>query len=88
MSSKPDKGGDMYEIKVLGELDQGWQQWFNGLAIDQANSPGQQPTTTLLGHVTDQSALRGMLCKLWDLNLTLVSIRRFEKHQIKEERND
>jgi hypothetical protein len=66
----------VYEIQVQGELDQGWQQWFNGLDIALTNAGERQPTTTLLGPVADQAALRGMLCKLWDLNLTLISVQR------------
>lgn len=88
MSSKHEDSGEMYEVQVLGELDQDWQQWFNGFSIIQANNPEQQPTTKLLGRVTDQSALRGMLCKLWDLNLTLISVRRLAGFNIKEAAND
>jgi len=68
----------IYEIQVQGELDQGWQHWFDGLSVTLTYASGQQPTTTLLGPVADQAALRGVLCKLWDLNLTLISVRRFE----------
>ena len=67
-----------YEIRVLGELDAGWQQWLNGLAITLTYGAGQAPTTTLVGPVVDQAALRGLLCRLWDLNLTLISVRRLE----------
>ncbi len=66
----------VYEIQVLGELDQGWQQWFGGLAATLGYSGDRSPVTTLTGPVTDQAALRGMLCKLWDLNLTVISVRR------------
>jgi hypothetical protein len=78
---------NVYEIQVQGELDQDWQRWFNGLSVDLAHSSGQLPTTTLTGPVTDQAALRGMLCKLWDLNLTLISVRRIEADDIEEETN-
>jgi hypothetical protein len=36
------------------------------------------PSTTLTGPVADQAALRGLLCALWDLNLTLISVARIE----------
>ncbi len=68
----------VYEIQVRGELDQGWRQWFNGLAITFSHTSDQSSVTTLTGPVADQAALRGMLCKLWDLNLTLISVRRIE----------
>jgi hypothetical protein len=64
-----------YEIQVRGELDAGWQQWFCGLAITLTYGAEQAPTTTLVGPVVDQAALRGLLCRLWDLNLTLISVR-------------
>jgi hypothetical protein len=69
----------IYEIKVQGELDQSWEVYFKGLAVTPGSSGGQaSPITTLVGPVIDQSALRGLLCKLWDLNLTLISVRRLE----------
>jgi hypothetical protein len=59
----------MYEIKVQGALDGSWSDWFNGMAIIYEDG-----ITTLTGTVKDQSILRGMLTKIWDLNLTLISI--------------
>lgn len=74
----------IYEIRVRGELDRGWEAWFNGLAVTPTCSSDQPPTTTLIGPVADQAALRGMLCKLWDLNLTLISVRRIETNSEEE----
>ena len=74
----------IYEIRVEGELDQDWQQWFNGLAA-LSHEGERSSTTTLIGPVPDQAALRGMLCKLWDLNLTLISVRRVEADGKNEE---
>jgi hypothetical protein len=68
----------IYEIQVRGELDPDWQQWFGGLAVTLSQAAGQPPATILAGPVADQAALRGILCKLWDLNLTLLSVRRVE----------
>ena len=59
----------LYEIKVRGQLDEKWSESFGGMAI---TSEGD--ITTLTGPVVDQAALRGMLSKIWDLNLTLISI--------------
>ncbi|MBN1135251.1 MAG: hypothetical protein JXM73_01610 [Anaerolineae bacterium] len=66
----------IYEIQVQGELDRGWKQWFDELAVVTTYTGERQPTTTLLGPVADQAALRGILCKLWDLNLTLIAVHR------------
>jgi hypothetical protein len=75
----------VYEIQVLGELGQGWQQWLGGLAATPGYSGDRSPVTTLTGPVTDQAALRGMLCRLWDLNLTVISVRRMESGGEQEE---
>jgi hypothetical protein len=72
-----------YEIRVEGELDEDWVDWFDGMAI-----AIEQGATTLTGPLRDQPALRGMLSKLWDLNLTLVSLRRIEGSVEGEKEND
>jgi hypothetical protein len=71
--------GVVYEIQVRGQLDRGWEDWLSGLSVTHAYAGDQPSTTTLTGPVADQSALRGMLCKLWDLNLTVISVRRIEQ---------
>ena len=63
----------VYEIKMQGKLDETWSGWFSRMAIT-----SDSDTTTLTGEVADQSALRGILCKLWDLNLDLISVNRVE----------
>ena len=85
MSSAHNQQRAVYEILIQGELDQSWQQWFNGLTVTPGRTSDQAPVTTLTACVADQAALRGMLCKLWDLNLTLVSLRRVEAEDDKEE---
>ena len=71
--------GVVYEIQVQGQLDRGWEDWLSGLSVTHTLSGDRPSTTTLTGPVSDQSALRGMLCKLWDLNLTVLSVRRIEQ---------
>jgi hypothetical protein len=68
----------VYVIQVRGELDRDWQQWFNGFEVAPTAAGVEPVTTTLFGPVADQAALRGILCKLWDLNLTLISLRRMD----------
>ena len=62
----------VYQIKVEGTLDERWSDWFSGLAVV-AGGEKDPPVTTLTG-LMDQAALRGILNKVWDLNLTLVSV--------------
>ena len=63
----------IYQIKMRGELDASWSAWFSHMTITFDGD-----VTTLTGAVADQSALRGILTKLWDLNLDLISVNRVQ----------
>jgi hypothetical protein len=63
---------DWYEIRVDGHLPSGWSDWFGGLDVQCA--PGGE--SILSGPLPDQSALHGVLAKIRDLNLTLISVSR------------
>jgi hypothetical protein len=65
-----------YEIIVQGSLDERWSDWFSGLTLTREPEAAANPVTRLTGLVADQAALRGILNRLWDLNLTLVSVNR------------
>ena len=65
----------MYRIKVRGRLDERWSDWFNGMTI----TP-ERGITTLTGAL-DQAKLRGILSKIWDLNLTVVSVTQMESEK-------
>ena len=60
-----------YQIMVRGRLDESWSEWLDGMTM-----AFEHGVTTLTGPVADQSALRGILSKIWDLNLTLISVTR------------
>ncbi|MEE4310382.1 MAG: hypothetical protein V2J62_00815 [candidate division KSB1 bacterium] len=60
-----------YRIRVAGLLDRQWSDWFAGMDIDY-----EDDETVLYGRVPDQSALHGLLVKIRDLNLTLISLER------------
>lgn len=65
---------DRYEIRIKGHLEQRWADWFNGLTITrEANGE-----TVLAGPVVDQAALHGLLRKVRDLGLPLVSVNQVE----------
>jgi hypothetical protein len=68
-----------YEIKVQGKLDAQWADWFNGMAVTSEESSENAALTTLTGTVRDQSALRGILTRMWDLGLTLYSVTRLDE---------
>ena len=59
-----------YEIRVKGHLGTRWAAWFDGLAI----APGSDGTTVIEGPVADQAALHGLLQKIRDLGLPLISV--------------
>ena len=75
----PDSGqAAMYQIKVQGELDESWSDWFGGMAIACEHTHDGPPITTLTGTITDQPALLGILVKIGNLNLALISVARLE----------
>jgi Trk K+ transport system NAD-binding subunit len=61
-----------YEIRVEGHLAEQWSDWFDGLAI-QIDSSDE---TTLSGWIADQAALFGVLTRIHNLNLILISVCR------------
>lgn len=60
----------IYKIRIKGHLDTQWTDWFGGLTI----TLEEDGTTLLTGPVIDQAALHGLLKKVRDLGLPLVSI--------------
>jgi hypothetical protein len=73
-------GREVYQIKVQGGLPQNWSDWFSGMTITVENESDGPPVTTLTGTV-DQSALHGILAKIRDLNLKLVSFTQVESEE-------
>lgn len=75
MPEEDDRGDDasrpaVCEIRIRGHLGQPWQDWFLGLTI----LPDEDGTTLLTGPVVDQAALHGILKKVRDLGLPLISV--------------
>jgi hypothetical protein len=64
-----------YEITVEGHLDGHWSEWLGGLAISH-DGPGN---TRLSGIIPDQAALHGILVKIRDLGVLIVTVTRVEK---------
>jgi hypothetical protein len=67
---------DRYRIKVQGWIGERWANWFDGMTIAYEGTMDDSPITVLTGPVVDQAALRSLLTKIWDLNLTLISVIR------------
>jgi len=73
--TRPEAG--RYEIRLAGHLDAHWATWFDGLTVIR-ESDG---TTVIHGSVADQAALHGLLHRVRDLGLPLVSVTRVETDQ-------
>jgi hypothetical protein len=73
-ANHPSYEGGWYEIRVKGHLGSRWATWFEGMALT-AHSDG---TTVLAGPVVDQAALHGLLHKVGDIGLPLVSVTRID----------
>jgi hypothetical protein len=71
-----------YEIRVVGSLPPQWMDWFDGLVINTENGE-----TLLRGPVADQAALFGLLKKIRDLGLPLVSVRQIPSQEKKMNTN-
>jgi hypothetical protein len=67
----------VYEIRVKGHLDPRWSEWFDGFRI--TNEPNGE--ALLSGHIADQAALHGVLAKVRDLNLQLISVTSVDSGQ-------
>ena len=72
---RPEAG--RYEIRLTGHLDVRWAAWFDGLTV----SHETDGTTVISGPVADQAALHGVLQRVRDLGLPLVSVTRIEPEQ-------
>jgi len=78
MSRRPDDlDATAYEIRVTGHLDGRWTDRFEGLSLRQE----PDGTTVITGPVADQAALHGLLQRVRDLGIPLVSVTRIEPSQ-------
>ncbi len=65
-----------YQIKVKGRIGSQWSDWFEGMTIE-----SEGDVTTITGEVADQAALHGLLIRVRDLTLPLISVNRIESEQ-------
>ena len=77
-NSNPPIPYDYYEIRIQGTLDFRWEEWFEGLSVMHTKTH----ETILSGRIADQAALHGVLARIRDLNLTLLSVKRIEPDQL------
>jgi hypothetical protein len=70
-----------YRIRVRGNLDPRWSEWLESMSIRADRAEADSPTVVLTGPLVDQAALRGVLNRLWDLNLEVISVNRMAGHR-------
>ena len=66
------------EIRVRGSIADSWSDWFEGMTIEHEAGPEGFPITVLTGTVVDQAALIGILRKLHNFRLQLLSVNQVE----------
>ena len=71
-----ESGPPHYLVRVKGHLEARWATWFDGMSLV-TESDG---TTTIQGPVVDQAALHGLLQKLRDVGIPLISLTQVERH--------
>jgi hypothetical protein len=72
-TSRPAEPG-WYEVRLHGRLDPRWSTWLDGVSIT-SDTDG---TTVLTGRVADQAALHGLLARVRDIGLPLISVTRVD----------
>lgn len=67
--------GELYEIRVDGTIAPEWSDWFDDMKIQ----PAPSGETIITGRLRDQAELRGVLARIGDLNLGLISVNRIDE---------
>ena len=77
MSTGQDRDSGRYEIRVKGHLESRWAAWFDGMTLTNE----RDGTTSIRGPVIDQAALHGVLHRLRDTGLPLISVTQLDPEQ-------
>ena len=72
----------IYQIKICGHLEKHWISWFKPMEITRSRDGSGRQITALTGPVSDQSELRGLLTKIWDLNMELLSLKQIDQESL------
>jgi hypothetical protein len=70
-----------YKITVEGHLDQRWSSWLDGLTLTHFVSQDGKPQTMIVGIIADQAGLHGVLARVRDIRVTVVSVTRIESQR-------
>jgi len=77
-----------YQIKIQGRQTEGWADWMNELEIVTEPISNNITITTLTGMVKDQSGLHGMLNRIRDLSIPLISVQFIDPIRVEKESNN
>lgn len=67
-----------YQIKLLGQLDESWSVWFEGMVVSLEKDAAGRSISVLKGTLVDQPALYGLLSRIRDMGLLLLSVERLD----------
>jgi len=76
--SLPPYSSRTYQITVEGKIDASWSDWLGDMRLITRKEADDMIVTTLSGVLTDQVALRGLLNRLWDLNLVVRTVQQVD----------
>ncbi len=71
-------GQGVYIIKVKGHIDEDWSSWFEDMAVVTSYAEDGTPVTTFTGQLNDQAALHGVLARIRDIHMPLISVNQVE----------
>ena len=77
-------GRGEHEIKVKGHLNERWSLWFEGMSVTTSFNEDGTPVITFTGPMVDQAALHGVLARIRDINMPLISVNRVQTEQGRE----
>ena len=70
-----------YRIRVQGHLDDSWSDRLGGMVITRAFTADKQPMTILIGHLSDQAALSGVMNALYSMHMSVISVELLDEMQ-------
>jgi len=77
-----------YQIKIQGRQTEGWADWMDDLDIVTERNSEENTVTTLTGIVKDQSGLHGLLNRIRDLSIPLISVQFIDPIRFEKESNN
>ena len=69
----------LYKIVVGGELHESWSDWLGNVDLQRRIHGMDSCHTILFSEIPDQAALRGLLNRIWDLNLEIISLNKYHQ---------